>query len=143
MCMVLLPRVFHVWLTLRMLSFVMDLVLVGSSNVSCAIVIYLSYCYGDQLSFAAFACLLRDPRYYSGDEGGISSESISLEAVLTDLSWQALLAGGWKPSTQTWSRSRYIWRPLLHVPITKYKIIPNPNPNPNTKTTVNTIPTQM
>ena len=58
---VLLPRVFHVWLTLRMLSFVVDLVLVGSSNVSCAIVIYLSYCYGDQLSFAAFACLLRDP----------------------------------------------------------------------------------
>ena len=39
MCMVLLPRVFHVWLTLRMLSFVVDLVLVGSSNVSCAIVI--------------------------------------------------------------------------------------------------------
>ena len=55
---------FHVWLTLRMLSFVVDLVLVGSSNVSCAIVIYLSYCYGDQLSFAAFACLLRDPRHY-------------------------------------------------------------------------------
>ena len=56
---------FHVWLTLRMLSFVVDLVLVGSSNVSCAIVIYLSYCYGDQLSFAAFACLLRDPRHYT------------------------------------------------------------------------------
>ena len=35
------------------------------------------------------------------------------------------------------------YRPLLHVPITKYKIIPNPNPNPNTKTSVNTIPTQM
>ena len=33
--------------------------------------------------------------------------------------------------------------PLLHVPITKYKIIPNPNPNPNTKMTVNTIPKQM
>ena len=96
--MVLLPRVFHVWLTLRMLSFVVDLVFIGSSNVSCAIVIYLSYCYGDQLSFAAFACLLRDPRHYSGDEGGISAESISLEAVLTDLSWQALSAGGWKPS---------------------------------------------
>ena len=100
---------FHVWLTLRMLSIVVDLVLVGSSNVSCAIVIYLSYCYGDQLSFTAFACLLRDSRHHSGDEGGISSESISLEAVLTDLSWQALSAGGWKPSTQTWSRSRYIW----------------------------------
>ena len=55
---------FHVWLTLRMLSFVVDLVLVGSSNVSCAIVIYLSYCYGDQLSFAAFACLLRDSRHH-------------------------------------------------------------------------------
>ena len=27
-------------------------------------VIYLGYCYGDQLSFAVFACLLRDPRYY-------------------------------------------------------------------------------
>ena len=53
---------FHVWLTLRMLSFVVDLVLVGSSNVSCAIVIYLSYCYGDQLSFA---CLLRDSRYHT------------------------------------------------------------------------------
>ena len=33
--------------------------------MSCAIVIYLSYCYGDQLSFAAFACLLRDPRHHS------------------------------------------------------------------------------
>ena len=33
--------------------------------------------------------------------------------------------------------------PLLHVPITKYKIIPNPNPNPNTKMTVNTTPKQM
>ena len=65
MCMVLLPRVSHLWLTLHMLSFVGDLVLVGSSNVSCAIVIYLSYCYGDQLSFAAFACLLRDPRQYT------------------------------------------------------------------------------
>ena len=54
MCMVLLPHVSHVWLTLH--SFVVDLALVGSSNVSCAIVIYLSY----QLSFAAFACLLRD-----------------------------------------------------------------------------------
>ena len=64
---VLLPRVFHVWLTLRMLSFVVDLVLVGSSNVSCAIVIYLSYCYGDQLSFAAFVCLLRDPRHHNKD----------------------------------------------------------------------------
>ena len=32
---------------------------------------------------------------------------------------------------------------LLHVPITKYKIIPNSNPNPNTKMTVNTIPKQM
>ena len=61
MCMVLLPRVLHLWLTLCMLSFVVDLVLVGSSNVSCSIVIYLSYCYGDQLSFA---CLLRDPRHY-------------------------------------------------------------------------------
>ena len=30
---------------------------------------------------------------------------------------------------------------LLHVPITKYKIIPNPNPN--TKMTVNTITRQM
>ena len=41
-------------------------------------------------------------------------------------------------------RVKYITsRPLLHVPITKYKIIPNPNPNPNTKTSVNTIPTQM
>ena len=58
---------FHVWLTLRMLSFVVDLVLVGSSNVSCAIVIYLSYCYGDQLSFAAFACLLRDSRHYNNE----------------------------------------------------------------------------
>ena len=58
---------FHVWLTLRMLSFVVDLVLVGSSNVSCAIIIYLSYCYGDQLSFAAFACLLRDPRHHTVD----------------------------------------------------------------------------
>ena len=65
MCMVLLPHVFLVWLTLRILTFVVDLVLVGSSNVSCAIVIYLSYCYGDQLSFAAFACLLRDPRHYT------------------------------------------------------------------------------
>ena len=46
LCMVLLPHVSHVWLTLCMLSFVVDLV----------IVIYLSY----QLSFAAFACLLRD-----------------------------------------------------------------------------------
>ena len=81
----------------------------GSSNVSCAIVIYLSYCYGNQLSFAAFACLLRDPQHYGGDEGGISSESVSLEAVFTDLSWQALSAGGWKPSTQTWSRSWCIW----------------------------------
>ena len=34
-------------------------------------------------------------------------------------------------------------RPLLHVPTTKYKIIPNPNPNPNTKMTVNTVPRQM
>ena len=34
-------------------------------------------------------------------------------------------------------------RPLLRVPITKYKIIPHPNPNPNTKMTVNTIPKQM
>ena len=34
-------------------------------------------------------------------------------------------------------------RPLVHIPITKYKIIPNPNPNPNTKMTVNTIPKQM
>ena len=34
-------------------------------------------------------------------------------------------------------------RPLLHVPITKYKVIPNPNPNPNTKMTVDTIPRQM
>ena len=25
----------------------------------------LSYCYGDQLSFTAFACLPRDPRHYS------------------------------------------------------------------------------
>ena len=33
--------------------------------------------------------------------------------------------------------------PLLHVPITKYIIIPNPNPNPNTKMTVNTITKQM
>ena len=40
---------FHVWLTLRMRSSVVNLVLVGSRNVSCAIVIYLSYCYGDQL----------------------------------------------------------------------------------------------
>ena len=59
MCMVLLPHV-HVWLTLRMLSFAVDLVLVGSSNVSCVTVIYLSYRYGDQLSFA---CLLRDSRH--------------------------------------------------------------------------------
>ena len=34
---------------------------------------------------------------------------MSLEAVFTDLSWQSLSAGGWKPSTQTWSRSRCIW----------------------------------
>ena len=34
-------------------------------------------------------------------------------------------------------------RPLLHVPITKDKIILNPNPNTNTKMTVNTIPKQM
>ena len=49
MCMVLLPRIFHVWLTLRMLSVVVGLRASGSSNVSCAIVVYLSYCYGDQL----------------------------------------------------------------------------------------------
>ena len=46
----------------------------------------------------------------------------------------------------TWSafvKRRRPCGPLLHVPITKYKIIPNPNPNPNTKITVNTIPKQM
>ena len=75
-----------------------------STNVSCAIVIELLY--GDQLSFA---CLPRDPRHYSGDKGGILSESVSLEAVFTDISWQVLSAGGWKPSTQTWSLSRCIW----------------------------------
>ena len=108
MCMVLLPRVFHVRLTLRMLSVVVGPRACCSSNVSCAIVIYLSYCY-DQLSFAAFMCLLRNTRHYSGDKGGILSESVSLEAVFTDLSWQALLAGGWKLSTLTWSWSRCIW----------------------------------
>ena len=61
MCMVLLPRVIHVWLTLRMLSFCSGPRACGSSNVSSAIVIYLSYCYGDQLSFAVFACLPMDP----------------------------------------------------------------------------------
>ena len=46
-------------------------------------------------------------------------------------------------------RTMLLWKryhrngPLLHVPITKYKIIPNPNPNPNTNMTVNTIPKQM
>ena len=41
------------------------------------------------------------------------------------------------------STERHMHGPLLHVPITKYKIIPNPNPNPNTNMTVNTIPKQM
>ena len=44
MCMVLLTRVFHVWLTLRMLSVVLAPRVCCSSNVSCAVVIYLSYC---------------------------------------------------------------------------------------------------
>ena len=81
MCMVLLPRVFHVWLTLRMLSVAVDLVLVGGSNVSCAIVIYLSYCYGDQLSFAAFACLLRDPRHYSVSTYNVSVQEMRMQAI--------------------------------------------------------------
>ena len=50
------------------------------------------------------------------------------------------------PTRPTFSRRISIldkWGPLLHVPITKYKIILNPNPNPNTNMTVNTIPKQM
>ena len=45
--------------------------------------------------------------------------------------------------SQTALRTAVIGHYVLHVPITKYKIIPNPNPNPNTKMTVNTIPKQM
>ena len=41
MCMVLLPCVFHVWLTLRMLSVVVGPRACCSSNVSCVIVIEL------------------------------------------------------------------------------------------------------
>ena len=49
-----------------------------------------------------------------------------------------------KISKYTVFSTAIIWL-LLHVPIMKYKIIPNPNPNPNpnTKMTVNTIPRQM
>ena len=46
MCMVLLPCVFHVWLTLRMLSVVVGPHACCSNNVSC--VSNLSYCYGDK-----------------------------------------------------------------------------------------------
>ena len=78
MCMVLLPRVFHVWLTLRMLSFCSGPRACGSSNVSCAIVIYLSYCYGDQLSFAAFACVPRDPQHYISECAGRTCQNRKL-----------------------------------------------------------------
>ena len=60
--------------------------------------------------------------------------SVSVEAQ------QRLRSVGLHLSTPPFHHTPWgLFRALLHVPITKYKLIPNPNPNPNTKMTVNTI----
>ena len=56
MCLVLLPCVFHVWLTLRMLSIVVGPHACCSSNVSCAIVIWVTVTVTSCRSWRLRAC---------------------------------------------------------------------------------------
>ena len=79
MCMVLLPRVFHVWLTLRMLSVVVR----PHACVAATWVVLLSFelLLRWPIIVRGFHVPAEDPRHYSGNEGGIKSESVSLEAV--------------------------------------------------------------